>query len=272
MKIYLTILLAVLHITAHAQKTGALLLRFENKVGDQPLILNEVKYQTEFSERFSVSLLQYYISNIRLHSTDGSVYSLPQERSYFLVKEQEDDSKRILLSDIPEGNYTAITFLIGVDSIRNTMPVARRTGCLDVGADGKDMYWAWNSGYIFVKMEGESPQIKLDSLRKTQKFMYHIGLFGGMKSRTINNIKQTTLPFGKKVKISKKTFSEIQIASEIGIIFNGKNKISLADKPTVMANPFSATVAENYQEMFSIHSISSLPVSTIPKSRFSQTE
>ena len=66
------------------------------------------------------------------------------------------------------------------------MDVSQRTGVLDPSGAGADMYWTWNSGYIFFKMEGTSPA----ATGMGNSFMYHIGGFGGYSAPTINNIKQ----------------------------------------------------------------------------------
>ena len=75
---------------------------------------------------------------------------------YFLIDESDADTHEPVLS-VPEGEYKTLSFILGVDSLRNTMDVSQRTGVLDVSGAATDMYWSWNSGYIFFKMEGTSP-------------------------------------------------------------------------------------------------------------------
>lgn len=243
-------------------QNNSIVLNFKNVVGNEALVLNEKLYTNASGEQFKISLLQYYISNIKLKRADGTEYVVPQDESYFLIREQNPASQTITLPNVPAGKYVGITFITGVDSLRNTMSVGRRTGCLDVGGEGKDMYWAWNSGYIFVKMEGTSPQIPEDSLRKGHHFLYHIGLFGGMKSPTLNNIRTTTLTFEKPLKVKENgSISEIQLQADVLSLFNGSTNISLAQRPVVMANPFSQKVADNYAKMFSLKGIKKLKAS-----------
>src|SRR5690606_20878888 len=112
-----------------------------------------------------------YISNIKLQTNSGVEYVVPQDSGYFLIMEDEPSSQVITLSNVPAGDYDKITFTIGVDSLRSTMDISKRTGVLDPTQGHDGMYWTWNSGYIFFKMEGTSPAAPAD---QDHKFYYHI--------------------------------------------------------------------------------------------------
>ena len=56
---------------------------------------------------------------------------------------------KLELADIPNGEYTKVNYTIGVDAARNTE--GAQDGALDL-VNG--MFWSWNTGYIFMKMEG----------------------------------------------------------------------------------------------------------------------
>ncbi len=238
-------------------QTGALTIQFDNVVGNEDLVLHKKTYKNALEEEFTISLFQYYVSNLCLIKADGSEYVVPQEDSYFLIREHDAKTHTATLNNVPKGKYSAIRFTIGVDSVRNTADVSARTGCLDVGGEGKDMYWAWNSGYIFVKMEGNSSAIALSETRKQQKFLYHIGLFGGIgEKKTLNNIKLTTLAFGgKELKIKANQPQYLVIKTDALRLLNGPANISFAKNPSVMAGPYSATIADNYLHMFSFGGI-----------------
>ena len=111
---------------------------------------------------FRLTKLNYYISNIKLRTTGGNEFIVPQDSSYFLMTENEEESQEVKIRNIPAGDYNEITFTIGVDSLRSTMDISKRTGVLDPAQGHDDMYWSWNSGYIFVKMEGTSPSAPAD--------------------------------------------------------------------------------------------------------------
>jgi hypothetical protein len=251
MKNILIILISIISLALNAQ-TGTLALQFDNVVGNEDMVLNKKNYKNALGEEFNISLFQYYVSNIRLVKSDGSEYVVPQNDSYFLIREHDAKSKTVTLNNVPKGKYTGIRFIIGVDSLRNTADVSRRKGCLDVGGEAKDMYWAWNSGYIFVKMEGTSPLVPVSEKQKEPIFLYHIGLFGGMgDKKTLNNIKLANMDFGsKKLKIKNNQTHYMVIKTDALHMLNGATNISFAKNPNVMAGPFSAKIADNYTDMF----------------------
>jgi len=223
-----------------------LTVEFDNIVGAADLQLGTGSYTNGTGETFTVSKLKYYISNIVLTKTDGSIYTVPQNESYFLVDESDIDSHEAALS-VPEGEYKTLAFTIGVDSLRSTMDISLRTGVLDPTLDGGDMYWSWNSGYIFFKMEGQSTASAMGD------YQYHIGLYGGMSTATINNVKTITIDLTSrgtpKVKSTKST--NVHLMVDILKMFNGTSNFSIAARPMVMVDPFSATIADNYTKMFS---------------------
>lgn len=232
-----------------------LTLAFENYAGDKTVSMDGALYTNASGESFSVTLLQYFISNISLKKTDGTIITLPQDSSYFLVKESLPASKQITLH-VPKGNYTAVNFMLGIDSLRNTKPLSERTGILDPAGGAEGMYWGWNSGYIFFKMEGHAAAIP-DNKAGTKKYRYHIGLFGGMNSPTVNNIKNVTLDLKEKqvAKTGAGKNPVIRIHTNILQMFTGTENISIAKNPVVMVSPFSKKIADNYASMFSLEAV-----------------
>ncbi len=239
-------------------ENNILTLSFSNQVGNQALTLGSGNYKNAFGENFTITTFNYFISNISLKKSDGTLYTIPQDSSYFLVKETNAASKKVVLRGIPTGDYTELKFMIGVDSLRNTMDISRRKGVLDPGDathDGDGMYWSWNSGYIFMKLEGTSPQVPADAAGN-QKYRYHIGGFGGYNAKTFNNTRTVTLPLGSiAAKIGPNQQPTIEVIADAAKVFDGTQKISLAQYPTVMFADFSTTVANNYVSMFRVTSV-----------------
>lgn len=129
-------------------------LSFEHVVGKAPLQLGSTTYTNADAETFIVSTLNYYVTNIRLQRKDGSEYVIPQDSRYFLVRASDPATPLITLRRVPVGAYSGVSYLLGVDSLRNTLGVDRRKGVLDPGGHQGGMYWDWNSGYIHFKLEG----------------------------------------------------------------------------------------------------------------------
>lgn len=230
----------------NADVKGELSVEFDNIAGSVDLQLNTGSYSNAVGETFKVTKLKYYVSNFVLTKTDGTTYTIPQAESYFLIDESNPESRSAVLQ-VPEGEYKTLAFIVGVDSLRSTLDISERTGALDPTGNGGDMYWGWNSGYIFFKMEGTSEASMMDG-----SFMYHIGGFGGYNSATINNIKTITIGLSERgnpqVKSGKET--NIHLMVDILKMFNGTTNVSIASEPMVMFDPFSVNIANNYVNMF----------------------
>lgn len=258
-KLLLTALSLLLFFTACKKEKVAptgndlapLSVEFDNIVGGTNLFLNSYEYTNATGETFKVSLLQYYVSNFKFYKADGTEYIVPQDSSYFLIKESEPDT-RFATFNVPEGDYTKLVFTLGVDSLRSTMDIDRRTGVLDPSGGMDDgMYWGWNSGYIFFKFEGLSDAAPLDGSGQ-HKFRYHIGGFGGYSAPTINNIKEITIDLtaAGEARVRKDRNSNIHLMVDIGKVLSGTNTISIAANPTVMFSEFSTKIADNFLNMF----------------------
>ena len=229
---------------------GQLRIAFDNVVGASDLKLNTGSYQNAVGESFTITKFNYFVSNIRLRKADGSEYVVPQDSSYFLIQEEKPISQTITLPRIPAGNYTGLTFTIGVDSLRSLADISKRTGVLDPGLnDG--MYWEWNSGYIFMKLEGQSA---LAPTTQNNTFFYHVGGFGGGYNgkKTINNLRTVAISFNSDVaKVQVASMPTVQLTTDALKVFNGSTRLSIAAHSSVMFDPYSTNIADNYAQMFS---------------------
>lgn len=238
-------------VTAPDTTLTSMSVEFDNIAGGQNLLLNAVNYTNAAGEQFNVSLLQYYISNIRLRKTDGAYYTVDPDSSYFLINES-DPATRFARFKIPVGDYNQLQFVLGVDSLRSTMDISKRTGVLDPsGGHDNSMYWGWNSGYIFFKMEGISAAAPSDPTGQ-HKFRYHIGGFGGYAAPTINNIKTITIDLTRSgiAQARAGRNANIHLMADILKVFNGSTTLSIAANPTVMFSDYSVNIANNYASMF----------------------
>lgn len=239
---------------------GTIEVHFDNRAGANDLVLNNAQpYTTALGQEITISKFDYYISNVQFTNADGTTYTVPQAESYFLLKESDPLSQELEFT-IPEGDYTALTFTVGVDSARSCMDISQRTGVLDPAAGGQGMYWSWNSGYIFLKMEGTSPSAPLDSTSNTHPFMFHIGGFGGYNSPTLNNLKTVTINFGQDVEVRDEyhdghSASAVHLYVDALKVLNGTTNVDLTTNAITMFNAFSTSVANNYASMFALDHI-----------------
>ncbi|MFC7522388.1 MbnP family protein [Parapedobacter sp. GCM10030251] len=242
-----------------AGKKGAFSIEFDNIVGEETLSFHPREYANAKGEKFSIKLLQYFVSNIKLYKADGSEYAVPQEDSYFLVN-GGDRATRFTQVEAPEGDYTKVSFILGVDAERSKMPVEARKGVLsfnpDQGHEGGGMYWGWNSGYIFFKFEGHCNLVSDDQQGDptgNKQFKYHIGGFGGYSAPTINNIKVITVDLapGGMAKVRAGLRSNVHLLVDVMQVFNGPHTFSIPEHPNVMFSEYSVHIANNFPSMFS---------------------
>jgi len=219
------------------QKKGNVKITFINCMGNQTMSLDST-YTNCWNESFTISQLKYYISNIALQTSDHRVTG--EQNSYHLVNEAENFSKSFSFYLSPD-KYTSISFLIGVDSLKNVS--GAQTDALD---PLNGMFWTWNSGYIMFKMEGNSPQ----SSAINNKIEYHIGGFAWAD----NAVKKMVINFpGAPVSLNKKNITEIIIRTNLDKFWNATNKLKITQTP-VCTTPgvLAAHIASNYAQAFEI--------------------
>ena len=156
-----------------------------------------------------------------------------------MIDEADATSKDIQLN-IPPGNYSGISFLMGVDSLHNVS--GAQSGALDP-ANG--MFWTWNTGYIMAKMEGTSPVSSLPN----QKIEYHIGGFAAPN----NALRRVNFHFDNTVNITGKNALHIDISANLQKWFDGPNAIHIADNAgTMTPGNLANKIADNYSAMFAL--------------------
>jgi hypothetical protein len=228
-------------------------IEFENRVAAQTLVLNDTKYTNSSGEDFTITTLNYFISNVALKKTDGTVVKMPDQ--YFLVRQADKSTLMPVLKDVPAADYTEMTFTIGVDSVKSISSVEQRTGVLDVASYGTDnMYWSWNSGYIFFKMEGIS-SVAPTNTGGIKKYQYHVGGFGGRTAATANNLRTVTLSLPSIASVRKSKSPTIHLIADISKVFSGVSPLKIASAAVVMSPAAAGPIANNYAKVFSVDHI-----------------
>ena len=202
---------------------------FENICKEEENILNK-NLVNAFAENYTITKFKYYVSNVKF-VTDKKIKNTT---GVYLF----DASKKNIISVIvPSKKITGISFLLGVDSALNCS--GAQSGALD---PLNDMFWTWNNGYIFFKVEGNSASSKAD----LHRIEHHIGGFKG-SNKTMREI---YLPINNPALLKQKT---LVIQLDIDKYWNGMNKIRIAETPVVALPGIQArNAADNFAGMFSI--------------------
>jgi hypothetical protein len=164
-----------------------------------------------------------------------------EPESYHLIQHL-DDIKSFAINNLPEGNYNQLQFTIGVDSLRNVS--GAQTGALD---PGNVMFWDWNSGYIFLKLEGD---YKTTTTTSAVNYAMHIG---GYKAPT-NYIREITFNAIDLQSVKYKT-TLVYIHTTIDEIFKTPETIDFDTYGAIAQGKNMQTLVNNYIDMFSISKI-----------------
>lgn len=196
--------------------------------GADSLRLDQTKYCTELKDTISFTMLKFYISNVVLEYQDGTKF-IDQKKCHFIDVDKME-SLQIPLKVASDLKIKGITFTIGIDSLTSV------SGDLEGDLDPTlGMYWAWNSGYINMKLEGKSSSCT--SVKKN--FQFHIG--GYLPNQ--NALQKVSLPF---IENTNKINLKVDVSKWI-------NKVSLKENHSIMIPGKKAVeMAQLYKNMFLI--------------------
>ena len=189
------------------------------------------KSYTSINDTLQLSLVKFYISNVAIEYENGSFYK--EKNSFHLI---DIENEKSLQFSIPKNNnpISKVFFNIGIDS--TTSVSGAMSGDLDAT---NGMYWAWQSGYINMKIEGKSSSCKT----RKNAFQFHIGgyLSPNYAMRNVNNSINNNINFYEnlngeillKVDLSK-LFETINLAENNSIMIPGKEAMKMADESVKM--------------------------------------
>ncbi len=215
---------------------GKIALEFEHVFGSDAFTIPSAAFVNGSGETVNFSTFKYYVSNVKLIKADNSVWS--EDESYHLVIVGANSSVEFEIENVPTGDYKAVEFTIGVDSLRNVS--GAQTGALSLT---NQMFWTWNSGYIFLKAEGQETG--------GQAFTYHIG--GFRNSNGTNALQTISSAFGgTNASVSPNATPVIHYMVDVAGFFDGQSSLSVMNTPSVvMPGTMAVMISQNYAQMFS---------------------
>ncbi|WP_395043823.1 MbnP family protein [Flavobacterium sp.] len=221
--LFFCILFSLSVVFAFAQKEkDSLYLKLNIKFGTIRLELNKNNISKNH-DTLQISLLKFYLSGIEIEYNNKTTFI--QKNSYHLVDIENPNSLQIPICKKNDKTISKIKFNIGIDS------TASVSGALAGDLDLQNgMYWAWQSGYINMKIEGKSSNCKT---RKSE-FQFHIGGYSqpnyAMKIVEIP-IEKLQIP-NNEIKVIMdlgKLFSAINLKEVNSIMIPGKEAMKIAD-------------------------------------------
>jgi hypothetical protein len=211
---------------------GRLALRFHPFVGEEALVLDQVRYANPGGEgSFKVRDFQFFISNIRLVSNSAEFV---EPESYHLARFDNDDGTYVIvIENIPREDYRRIEFGIGVDPAANGSIAS--VGELD--PNGR-MAWSWDVGYKFVLFEGA---LVVGDIQ--YPLVYHVGFD--------ENYRQVSLELDEPLFDGPE--ANVDFRADLLQMFNGAKTVDMAGLSNVKFDRTDAKLlADNYASMVSI--------------------
>jgi hypothetical protein len=219
---------------------GNLTIRLYNYAGNELLKLDSGTYTNVLRQTYTISKFKYYIGDIHLWASDGTSFVT---NDYYLVDEENEASKKIIIHNVPANTYKGLSFILGIDSLHNCS--GAQSGALDpINA----MFWTWNTGYIFLKIEGHAPA----SASPGHIFEFHIG---GYKPPA-NCIRGISLNMrNQPIQIEPDKNATIALKADASKIFGSPNVIDFASVSSVTDFHHAAEIADNYSSMFNVQKV-----------------
>ncbi len=202
-------------VSAQKEK-DSLVMNLNLKFGNQSLKLN--KNFSSKNDTLQINLFKFYLSGIEIEFNDKSTFV--QKNSYHLIDIENPNSFQIPICKKNNKIISKIKFNIGVDSLASVSGAL--AGDLDLQ---NGMYWAWQSGYINMKIEGKSSSC----ITRKNEFQFHIGGYikPNYAMRTIElKVNKNDLILNLDL---EKLFSEISLKETNSIMIPGENAIKMAN-------------------------------------------
>lgn len=224
---------------------GEVSLTFDNGFNGNDLVLGTANAANANGEIITVTRFNYIVGNFRLVNKEGVEYTFPKDQGYFIIN-QENDSDKVALPNIPAGEYTTVKFGIGVDQEKYLQGAAGQGDFLTL-AEGNNMMWSWQAGYKFLNFEGTFTS---QTIPEATQFKIHMGSHGS----SLDNYKEVSLSLPMNIRVGDGVDSNIHLKIDASkILVGATTSIKLTEKSVIMVDEVkSPQIAVNTSQMFMV--------------------
>jgi len=146
---------------------GKIVFQFLHHIGGTPIVYDSMGYVNEAGNLYEINNIQYFISDVTLHKSDGSKVIIKKENDiYYVDSDIPATHKWQVFDPIPEGTYTGISFTFGINGQKNN-------SFMFVNPPEANMMWPefLGGGYHYMKIDG-----KYDDPPFQRPFNFHMGI------------------------------------------------------------------------------------------------
>lgn len=147
---------------------GNFSLAVSHTVNGNPLKTNQFIYTNAAGNTYSITEVQWFISDIKLHKADGSFVFVTGNDEVFYIDNDIESSKIIRpLAGITPGEYSALSFTFGLNEVKNK-------SLRYVNPPESFMFWPdyLGGGYHYMKINGKW----INNAGIAEPFNFHLGI------------------------------------------------------------------------------------------------
>ncbi|WP_028982042.1 MbnP family protein [Sporocytophaga myxococcoides] len=140
------------------QDKGKVELIFMSVTGSDNLFMDSI-YTSGAGEQYRLTKLKFFVSDIGFAAGNSTEEAAEDSsgRNIFLVNFTSLPNSEKLYFDVKPGEYKGLRFNIGLP--RDVNHADPTVALRPLNLAQSDMYWSWNSGYIFFLAEGNGPNV-----------------------------------------------------------------------------------------------------------------
>ncbi|HNW70515.1 MAG TPA: hypothetical protein PKI01_08950 [Bacteroidales bacterium] len=164
-------------------KFGKISFQFAHKVNGLALVTDTLIYVNAAGNEYLVNEVQYFISDVILHNSDGSDFMINQDGGiHYVDTDIPSTFSWAVTTDIPVGNYSSVSFTFGISEAKNQSNMFPNP-------PERDMFWPefLGGGYHYMKLNGKW----LDTLSQVTPFNFHLGI-GQIYAHDVINVDSIT--------------------------------------------------------------------------------
>jgi len=164
-------------------KFGKISFQFAHHVNGLALVTDTSIYINAAGNEYLVNEVQYFISDVMLHNSDGSDVLINQDVGiHYIDTDIPSTFAWSIPADIPVGNYSSVSFTFGINEAKNQSNMFPNP-------PERDMFWPefLGGGYHYMKMNGKW----LDTNSMITPFNFHLGI-GQIYAHDVINVDSIT--------------------------------------------------------------------------------
>lgn len=214
-------------------------LKFYHMLGTQTFAFNQ-DFTDDFGNTCTFTRAQMYLSNPVYMDDQMTVIDAPAE--YVLIS---PDATTYSLGGLPGDTHVHMMDLtIGVDSVANASDPAGYSSSHALAYQSPSMHWNWNSGYIFIAIEGHVDIDGNGTYDSGEDFIMHVGM--NALSRTISGL---MVHFNT----TEGQTHNIELDIDWAELVSGIDLSTDNSSHTMDNMPLAAAVADNAANMITVH-------------------